>query len=652
MKTSSRLQIKVKKIGMIKKYATLIILFLFTLHLIYAENEIYLSPITKTILFDYFTDTLNPFIRSREFIPLDNKTVLELINELEFTNGLYGDILKVKVVSGYYKGKIGYVVEDKVRITEETLKNGVYIYFKKNIQLPNGSMLNKKSRCLVKESRIAFLKEIVSLSPTEIPNKKNSAGTFDYEEKSDYRFIINKKTELSYYKRRQDIIIKTIDSKTLFPVIHAKYNNDTLSDEYGFMYIEKEDYTPPLTVAKKGYTKGILLPALNKNNLYLNFMTSLDYINYYDDRNSLYEKDMFVFTIEKNNKSVSKKQGIKIFTPGTFTVFCNPLHHPSSPLLNTRLIGSFYLDDVPEYLEITCRFKTPEQDIHVFHFDTTSYSWNEIIITHTTEDYSMKNLQSGYYLVVSSMNSDTAKVTIENDRPISALYLVDKETGIVKYTEDQNFSIPKGRYELLAWSPEISDNIVQALLYIDTDTYKIDIRELIENTEVINKKNYLSHLFNGIWNRDAVKKNNHLITTITTPVLEYLGNMTIKPHGLVDFSTDKYTIDAYFEIIDDKRMYIHIINSDIILINHQKQQKSKVSPSLLDCRLVIPAYYSFYVGIFQISFDMIYYKRNRLYYTPVNEDQLLVMESVPFGNTVFAKSEKETKYKIFFTQQY
>jgi hypothetical protein len=98
-------------------------------------------------------------------------------------------------------------------------------------------------------------------------------------------------------------------------------------------------------------------------------------------------------------------------------------------------------------------------------------------------------------------------------------------------------------------------------------------------------------------------------------------------------------------------MLIYITKITEPVKNDGKNEIIKIDPSLYHSQLVIPAYYDFYVGIFQLSFDTIYFTRNKLYKGEKNEDFFIEMESFPFGMIEYPLKENSGKYEIYFTQK-
>ena len=619
----------------------------------YTENEIYLSPIKNTMLYDNFTDTLYPFFYSKLF-KLDNKTSLKLINEIEYSNGLFGDILKVEVLDGYHKGKIGYILEEKVHINLISIKKGAQVFFKHDTYIYNNRLLiEKETKCSIEESRIESGKEVLTLRFSSSTLKNLS---IEYHNKNHIHFIINKSSEIAYYQRKGMSIVKIVDPNTLLPVEKASYNN-SFSGSYGILYIDKKENFPLYIIKKKGYTDGIIIPFNKKENAFLCFMENLDYIKYYDDRESIYEKRFYQFIIDSKNKSISNKVGVKILSIQNFAIFGYPLITQK----NFEIKGGFYIKNASIIPETKCKLAINDKNLLLMHFDTKLVKWQMIPILQKDNSYIIKNLQDGYYLLVCQKKLQYIPIEIKTPNKIttSRIFFRDKNGKISFQTNlsslkkrpllsDNNTLIPEGRYETLFFDPGMPSNLFQKIVYINSPKYTYENKNFFEDKTHENAPKGLPPIYNGLWYRKGIKKNNNLVKEKN--ILEYLGDMNFVSPNKISFNTNTYKMEGYIEIIDKKRLYIHLTGISEIIENYDDTQKYLVTPSLFNSQLIIPAFYSFYVGIFQISYDSVYFKRKKIYNDIYSKKPLIKMTSMAYGNPVFPVSEKETKYKIYFSQ--
>lgn len=149
------------------RYAVTFFFFiLFQIHL-FADSDIYLSTINKAILYNNFYDSeLFPFMYSTKYLELNKNTVLKLIDEIHYDNELFGDILKVEVLQGNYKGLTGYILERDVSLARSFMKNkNIEIFFKNDVYLKEKNIFIKSNTiCTVEDSRLVLNDEILTLT--------------------------------------------------------------------------------------------------------------------------------------------------------------------------------------------------------------------------------------------------------------------------------------------------------------------------------------------------------------------------------------------------------------------------------------------------------------------------------------------------------
>ena len=210
-------------------------------------------PIKDVFLYNNFVNDLNPFKFSTKTIKLDKNIELKLLDEIEYSNGFNYVVLKVEVLTGNYKGQIGYLFDDNIAISQKSIKNEVYLFFKEDTNI-NNIAIKKDTECKVIDSKFEDNKEILTLLILN-NNLKNEVIICD--DKKNLQFIISKESEILYYFRKGFTIIKIVDTSTLLPVENVIYKNQK-SDKNGFLYLNLKNENK-IIITKDGYQDCIVL---------------------------------------------------------------------------------------------------------------------------------------------------------------------------------------------------------------------------------------------------------------------------------------------------------------------------------------------------------------------------------------------------------
>ena len=246
--------------------------------LLYLDSDTIFIPIQKTYGFENFTSNdLYPFGYSKYFYKLDDKSSLKFIEELDIDNFLFNDILKVEVITGYYKGVICYIPEEFVKINLSD-DSPVYVIFKYDTYSIDGKFISKNSKLLIKETKIENNIEILTLT-----NDKEEC--FDFSEKRAIKYITNKVDELNYALKDNKIVIKIVNGRNLFPIKDVLCG-ELQSDEDGIIIAEKKD----IILKKSDYTKSYIKYEENQN-IYLAFMEELKKIEIINSDKQIYNDD-------------------------------------------------------------------------------------------------------------------------------------------------------------------------------------------------------------------------------------------------------------------------------------------------------------------------------------------------------------------------
>lgn len=596
-------------------------------------------------MYDNFSDNLFPFLYSKGKIILEENSTLQLIDEIEYFNGFFGDILKIKVTDGYYKGKTGYILEESVKLSDSSIKNGVAAFFDKDTYFPtNNVMIKERTKCKVVESKVYNGDEVITLLFEEYPLKNL---TIDLNNKNRIHYIINKASEISYFLRKGYDVIRVLDTNSLLPVDNAISNGFT-SDKEGFMYIKRKRVTKNYMITKDGFTQGHITKFDSNDNIFLCFMEPLKKIKFYDDRTTIHKENNYQFIINNQNRSAGNDIGIIVIENDDLSLLCNP----TIKRTDIVIIGGFFIEKIDNYPNITCEFNIEQDNIIVMFFDNKISEWIKIAVEKKDAVYYINNLKPGYYIMCYKNNNTYTSCRIKNEieKKQSRIYLKEKYGDLFLSINTKNKSIseiPKGIYEILLFDPIDPYEIYQNTLNLTSSENLIDIKKLIEKKQNKEPKSF-DKIYFGYWERRAVKRNG--IYSEEKNILEFLGNMKLGPSDLVSFEIDDHKLSGYIEIISRNKMNIYLTDINILITNQGQTQTFKVSSSLFTSKLMIPAFYKYYAGVMQISFDNIYFLRKRLYLKKADNIPKLIMENITYGNPKFPSSEKDARYKLFFVQ--
>lgn len=620
----------------------------FSIISLYPDEAIYLAPIETPLLYNDFFDSLNPFFYSKKTVKLEKDSILKLLDEIDYDNGFYGDILKVEVVQGLNKGMLGYILEENVCIAAQSIKKNVVVFFEDEIIIDEKFKIIKNTRCLIVASKIIDGEEFLNL---KFLSNHLTGLEIIYNKKNDLHFIIDKKSEILYHLRKNDNIIKVVDPNNLLPIENAIYNN-TASNESGIIYFDNK--STKYIITKNGYTEGIIIPSFIEENIHLCFLDKLDYFSIYDDKEVIYEKSIYKFTIDIQNKSDFKKVGIKILSKDNFSIFGYPLLE----LNDYSIKGGFYIVDLPKKTNSTCQINLTNDHIGLKYFDEKKLEWININFIRNNQCITLQLLKDGYYILIQKSDQKQNKIKINKDKNFNISKIFFKNIDGDKYftinndfqsnTDSKEISIFEDRYESIFFSIDCPDNLIQRNFYYDSSIkyFRFSDLEIKENEKIITKG--FSNLYNGIWFRKGIRVNNEVSKNQNK--LEHLGNILLESPNKISFINESCVIEGYTEIIDNRMLYIHIQNINTPLIDLNNNIKYYINPSIFNSQLIIPAYYSFKRGILQISFDGIFFKRKKVYNDLSGKNNFIFIESFSSGNPKFPISEEKAFYKLFFTQ--
>ncbi len=617
-------------------------LFIFTY---IASGDILLNPIGKIVMHDSFSGELYPFLYSSKETVLDNRTTLKLLDEYDFDNCFFGDVLKVEVVEGEHAGLTGYVLEDEVCINMLSIKNGAEMFFKDNTFIDiYGLKIPKDSKCRIIDTRIENGREILTLQFESPPLKST---LIEYSMKNRLHFIINKKTEILYYIRNGFTAFKIINTGTLASVAGAKYN-DQATDIDGFMYLGKS--TKNRIIKKKGYTDCIIN---SKPGMNLYFMQKLNLINYYDDRTSVYEKDFYRFEIKSGNRGVKDKIGIKILKTDDLSVFC----YPAFDYPDSEIAGGFFVDKPDESIEMSARINIERDGLELFYYDPASGAWTLQDMSRTGGHYSFRIVRNGFYILSTNVKNDgnAGRLNIKGfgDSSTSTIYFRNKNGNRYARVDSPGITLNADIYEYFYYDIDNPFKIRTNVLEIYDGDNQLDLTkendgqlDAVKDAErELLQKNFIAE-FKGGWQRYAFKKDNKILKC-PPDELECLGDMKLIAPDKIIFKTDNCLIEGTFEILDGKKMNINISRVSRLLKSTADGTFHEVNPSNFRSALVIPCMYSFYQGIFQISFNGIYFIRRNILKTGTSD--FMTIDSQIFMLPEFPADIDHAEYKIYFS---
>ncbi|OHD09670.1 MAG: hypothetical protein A2Y34_15800 [Spirochaetes bacterium GWC1_27_15] len=615
---------------MLKKLILPILIILFSSHLF--ADEIIFNPINKTYIYNNFVaDRLYPFAYTNEMYLVDSKVNLKLIEEIESDNFLFGDILKVEIIDGYYKGKIGYILEDYLKLSNFSIKNGLEVYFKENSKSLDGKIIFfKEMRCLIKESRIEEGQEVLVLQKQ--PYIKEDF--IDFANKNSIRYIIDIVSDINYYLRNNKAVIKVVNSQNLFELENVSCG-DNLSNYDGIIFCDRKN---SYFLEKKGFTKSIIIPQKGEN-VFLSFIEPVEYIDF--KPNFFYEKNNFSFFSDS-----TQKIGVKVLGDD-FSYFCMP------DLTDDKLITKdcFYIENIPQNVKLFCNIKEVFHPVYLNYFNEEKLLWETVNLIYEDGSYKLNILKSGYYALLTYQETSYTNLNIIKNAKSSRIFLKNKNNSFIKQYMSQNDDVLKipinEEVEVISFLKDNPYTLYQKR--IRKDDLNIEIISNYTKKEV--KK--FNKLFYGMWQKTGIKKDNKIIKDIekNNNILEFFGRMELNEGNKIVFYNDFYKIEGFFELIDDYKIIIYIKKINYPVDDISYGEKYFVSQSVFNSNLVIPAFYSFYGGTLQISFDTIFFDRRMTFKDQNKYDKSIIGESLSFRNYFFPQTEDNCKYKIYFFKE-
>jgi hypothetical protein len=624
----------------------LLIFIILLFFLTYVNPDIFFNPIDKTILYNNFEGELYPFLNTTKRITLDNNTALKLLEEYNFDNCFFNDVLKVEVVEGNYKGEIGYVLEDEVEINKLSVKNNEKIFFKDDTHIDLYKLnIPKDTRCEIINSRIENKTEILTL---KIISGIMKNTVIECSLKNKIHYIVNKKTEILYFTRNGFNAIKIISSDNLFEIENAEFKNSR-SDQDGFIYIDVNiNYA---IIRKEGYTDGII-----KNDSLINlcFMNKLDFVKYYDDRSSVYKNGIYEFEIRSRNYGVKDEIGVSVISDNDLSVFA----YPEFDCLNYRIIGGFFIKKPNESIQVDSTIKFSRKGAVFFYYDYGLKTWINQNIFELNGKYKASDIKGGFYILAEKKSNgeknDNLKINDINKMNISNLFFRNNngEFYIKNFLNDMRLSF--NRYECFFLSLEEPFKVNSIIIDFNeinrsANLFLSDIKSKDEGVNELKRELLLKNFFKkykGRWNRYAAKRDNSVITEINKN-FEFLGDMELVEPDKIIFKNNTLIIEGIIELVDSKKLNIKIVNFNGILKSKFDDYFYKINPSLFSSQLIIPCYYQFYQGIMELDFDGVFFIRRNIYND--NPEKYLLIEGNYFLFTDYPESAEKSKYKLYFS---
>ena len=596
------------------KNLLIILLFLIRVNLIFS-NDIILSPISKSLIYSNFSDNLFPFLYSSKIIEMHNTNQLLLLDEFDYFNGFFGDVLKVRIIEGANKGFEGFILEENVAIQMSSIKNDTRVSFKDDRNM---------NKYRIFESKITYYGEVLTLK------KEGTNEEVLLSNKNNIRFIINKTIEIDYFLRNNYSIFKFIDTQSLSPIDGVTKDGDRKkSDNDGFLYLkEKSDC---YLFRKIGYQKCYFK---RDRELSLVFMNKLNKIQLNNDELTQFQIGLFNFLIKANsNKNVfiNNIDGLSV------------LSYPYISLENKKIIDGFYIEFDSNDTSVDLYFNRVFDKTMVCFYNEDESVWEELEIIQPNNNKNIQIKKSGYYLALSEELTENYKFQIPEIIQ-SNYYILKKGNNKIYNSIFFDSNLTRGDHEFLFFSKYNPYKIEQSRLDFKKEKYVSNITN-INNKSSPSKFN---ELFYNIWNRFSLKKNKILIE-IDNNILEHLGDMTLIESNIIRFSNSDFKMEGYFDIVDEKKLYLRIkYVSDNI---HAGNKYFIISPSLFDSELVIPCFYSYFMGIFELSFDGIFFQRktNPRKETNKTKEYQIIMETPDLSFARFPKDVENSIYKVYFS---
>jgi hypothetical protein len=599
-----------------------IICFLLSIQNIFSQNEVIVAAIDKTVVYENFDESgITPFSSSKLKYPVDSLISLKILDEFEFENNLFGNILKVQILNGYFEGKIGFVTKISTRLTKTSIKKGVEIFITGN-SLPENSKtpLEKETKCKIIDAEMDGNDEIFTIDL--FPYNKNE--NIKFKNKNDFRFFINKITEINYKLRNGNNLIKVVDPETFFPIENIKFEKtETCQD--GIIFSEKNN----MILKKDGFSDGIIKKQNQNENIFLCFMSELEEINISKTENFGFKNEYFTFNFPESPEQ--KKILLKIFNIENFSIFSLPVFKVE----NLDIKSGFFIDDISADSKISVKINNFNETKKIFFFNETSFQWENINILNSQIEIKTR----GFYILTDSPEPKDMEIKITSNTKTCS-YFIKEKTGryISVFDPEEKIILPKGEYELITFSSIRPAELIQNSFDSEKNILQINLEPDTEEQKTFNKY-YL-----GKWKKTASKKDTKVLFDNKT--LEFLGDLEIKQNNRIIFSNEYYKSYGTYKIADERKILITITKITAVIKNDYFKDQFYVSLSLFDSKLVIPAFYSFYGGTLQISFDSIFFERKKFNEKP-DTSTFIKMETAPYGKPEFPVSEEKSKYKIY-----
>lgn len=622
-----------------KKTTFICFLILLFLNKLFADNQIFLRPIQKSIAYNNISlDELNPFLYSTKKFFIDSSTTLLLLDEYNYTNGFYNDILKVLIIDGQYKDEIAYILEEKIKIykTKECK-----FFVKEDFYLEDKVLIKKNIKTFLEDSFVQYNQEYLKL---RIEDDNGNSFFITTSDKSKLHFLLNKLTEINYNLQKGAKVIKVIESTTAMPIKDAACYNEK-SDHDGIIYVYNS-YDNKILIEKEGYTSSVIENKDQDQNLFLAILSPTKKIDYYDDRTTIYEYKNYQILIDNKNLSFKNSIFVSFLDQTDLSIFSFP-----SINNNKKIKAGFFVKNIIEPVKIEANVSLKE-DIDLLFFDLKDLEWKKVTAEKRENDYKIKNLKDGYYIALSkeAVTGESIEVLLKGKTSNKFIRNRGGDFYTTLTQEEKASYLPDDQYEIITFditeTARISQRYIKRIGYenrITLELYKDEPYLLKKNFETTNK---LSHLFYGNWQKRAIKYNNNY-TALS--VIESLGDMTIKPNGKVEFISKDFIIKGFYDVINNKKIEICINHINKLINKVDTNEIIKVDPSLFNSQLIIKAYYSYYAGVLKISFDNIYFLRN-MKYLGIKDKNMIEIISKSLFLPDFPEDEKNTIFTIYFVK--
>jgi hypothetical protein len=610
----------------------LVLLAVSTAPLLLSSKPVVMRSIQKTTLYSNFTGGLFPLRSFGLPLVISKDTKCRLIGERYFTNGLFGSILELEIVEGPDSGRRGFAFEEYFIPVLDRQSLPAPIVFTVDIDHYNG-LIKDETRAMVTEMQATggepkFL--------VELQHGSRRGEIIEIHGQDLFRFVTGFADECSYQLSRGRHMLRVLDGESLLPVADVQSSKRLIEAGKGIYFITGKK-VQTVMISAPGYAPRYVNTG-SAGQMHLVVLNRFREIRFYDDRQLVFDAGPVTLVVPAQTGSVMST--FRLAWGNTFgSAGLEPIDLPG-----TVPVTALYLEGLPA----GSAFQSSSGSITVFKRDRSAGRWK----VHSSGD-----LVDGLYCITVDGDVELKELQIQYDhRDEVVLYIRDKERtmyrNIVLRPERGRDSIsarlqlPTGTWETVAWSSGAPSQLHQDLLYVTTSGQKFVIPALAEPEDSMVQQ--LNHYYHGIWKREGIEVADKEVEGGNS--LEFLGDMKLEKGGAVTFSTGEVTLKGMLTITGEGKCRIDLSAADCWIENRNDGAGFRLSPSKFDTSLFIPARYSFYTGIFQVSFNTIYYYRKKLA-AKESEEPMLYMESFPWGRPVWPSTEKECRYKLYFTQQ-